>query len=105
MIYESKYLSSINSSTIFSKLHEHEIKLKCLTKSKEGYKKNKSLALKATYIKDMESEDTICQNERDEDMNLLFCKFKEFPRHENNLQNSKSKVKKDQPLCQYALNA
>lgn len=33
----------------------------------------------------MESEDEDCQCESDEDMNLMFCKFKEFMRHKTTL--------------------
>lgn len=60
------------------------MELKRLFDDEEGNKKkkNKILALKFTNVKDMTLEDEDCRSESDEEMNFMFCKFKEFLRHE-----------------------
>lgn len=50
----------------------------------------------------MESEDEDCQCKSDEDIRLMFKKFKEFLRK---LQSQRSKVKKDQPSFQFTSSA
>lgn len=64
-IYESKDTSFMNLTTLFSKLQEYEIELKCLAKSKESNKNKKSLTLKTEEAKEQTS---------DEDMNMLVQK-------------------------------
>lgn len=58
--------------TLFSELQEPEIEVNRLAKSEWGYKKKNWLALKVKEVKDKKSEDEKCQNESDEDMDLLF---------------------------------
>lgn len=61
------------------------MELKRLTDNEEGVKKKKKKkinALKSTNIKDIESEDEVCQSKIDKYMKLMFQKFKEFLRQE-----------------------
>lgn len=53
IIYELTNLSTTNLALLFDKLHEQEIERTRLVKSREGNKKSKGLALKATNVKDM----------------------------------------------------
>lgn len=59
-------------ATLFGNLQEYEMILKILAKNEEGCKNRKSLALKVTDVKDMESEDKDCKSESDEDIYLIF---------------------------------
>lgn len=60
-ICEYRDLETMSMYTIFGKLQEHEIKLKRLSNEEEGYKKKrKSIVLKDTNIKDMESKYEEC---------------------------------------------
>lgn len=57
MIYEHKFLFSMDLATLIDKLLEHEIELNYFSKSEEGNNKNKGLKLKVTYVKDMKLKD------------------------------------------------
>lgn len=83
MICESKNLETMD-------IHTHTLSLvNCMNK-----KKRKNIALKATNIEDMESEDEGCQSEINKFMKLMFKKFKEFLNMKKKLQDSINKVKK-----------
>lgn len=60
-------------TTLFGKLHNHEIKLKRLGEDEEGEKKRKSLALKVDKEKDSHS---------DEEIMLIVQNFNIFMKHE-----------------------
>lgn len=84
-------------ATLFVKLKEHEAELKRLDDDDEGYKKKKkkNIILKVTNVRYMELGYEDCQSKRDENMNFMLKKFKEFLRHENKLQNFKGKKMMD----------
>lgn len=67
-------------------------------------KKKKNIALKVTNIKNIESHDAGCQRKSNKNMKLMFQKFKEFLRHKNKVQSSRSKVKKDRHSLLHAMN-
>lgn len=59
------------------------MELKRIVDDEEDNKKNrKIIVLKATNIKDMESNDEDCQSEINKFMRFMFQTFKEFLRHE-----------------------
>lgn len=59
------------------------MKLKMLAGDEQGSNnKKKSIDIKVTIVKDMDSEDEDSQSKSDENMKFMFKKFKEFLRHE-----------------------
>lgn len=66
--------SYVNLATLFRKLKKDKIKLKRLVKDEEGDKKNKIITLK---VEEWRYSNT------NEDITLLFIKFKNFIKHDN----------------------
>lgn len=83
MICESKDLATMDTHIVFGKLQEYETELMRLADNEEDNKNNrKIIVLKATNIKDMESEDEDCQSEINKFVRSVFQKFKQFLLHE-----------------------
>lgn len=61
VIYKFTGLSSMYLATLFENFQEHEMELKRLVKNEECDKKKKNIALKPTYVKDVELEDVDLQ--------------------------------------------
>ena len=102
-IIESKNLDTMDLATLFGKLQEHEMELGRLTSNEEFDKKKKSIALKASSSK---SIDTLIDSSLDEDTNsdlddesLAFVvkKFRKFFKKKGNTRRFNSRDSKENP--------
>nr|UBX54607.1 transposon Pol polyprotein [Lupinus angustifolius] len=91
-IMESKNLDNMPLATLFGKLQEHEMELGRLTMNEESDKNR--ITLKATrFQEDQESEDSSLDSDSDEDLTLIFEKFKKYLKKKGGIKNLKKEAK------------